>query len=76
MNMLTDFEVDRLQDIFSSLLLQLLVAFVLSKNVATKALQSPFVFLFTEAIVQFSALYNGYVYGLSFLFNSAFVIFF
>jgi hypothetical protein len=30
----------------------------------------------TEAIIIFSALYNGYLYGLSFLFNSAFNIVF
>lgn len=47
-----------------------------ASHLVQKALQRPFVFLFTEAIVQFSALYNGYLYGLSFLFNSAFVIVF
>ncbi|KAH8648445.1 major facilitator superfamily domain-containing protein [Xylariales sp. PMI_506] len=36
------------------------------------ALTRPFRFLFTEAIVIFGALYNGYLYGLSFLFNGAF----
>ncbi|KAF2265031.1 MFS general substrate transporter [Lojkania enalia] len=36
----------------------------------------PFRFLATEAIVQFSALYNGYLYGLSFLFNGAFHLIF
>ncbi|KAI1842231.1 hypothetical protein JX265_001409 [Neoarthrinium moseri] len=36
------------------------------------ALTRPFRFLFTEAIVVFGALYNGYLYGLSFLFNGAF----
>lgn len=36
------------------------------------ALTRPFRFLTTEAIVQFGALYNGYLYGLSFLFNGAF----
>lgn len=36
------------------------------------ALTRPFRFLFTEAIVIFAALYNGYLYGLSFLFNGAF----
>jgi MFS family permease len=41
-----------------------------------KALQRPFLFLGTEAIIIFSALYNGYLYGLSFLFNSAFGIVF
>lgn len=35
------------------------------------ALLRPFRFLFTEAIVVFGALYNGYLYGLSFLFNGA-----
>jgi MFS family permease len=36
------------------------------------ALTRPFRFLITEAIVIFGALYNGYLYGLSFLFNGAF----
>lgn len=36
------------------------------------ALTRPFRFLSTEAIVIFGALYNGYLYGLSFLFNGAF----
>ncbi|KAK7999146.1 polyamine transporter [Apiospora marii] len=36
------------------------------------ALTRPFRFLFTEAIVSLNALYNGYLYGLSFLFNIAF----
>ncbi|KAH6648792.1 MFS multidrug transporter-like protein [Truncatella angustata] len=36
------------------------------------ALTRPFRFLFTEAIIIFAALYNGYLYGLSFLFNGAF----
>ncbi|KAG9517424.1 MFS multidrug transporter-like protein, partial [Aureobasidium melanogenum] len=36
------------------------------------ALTRPFRFLFSEAIVIFGALYNGYLYGLSFLFNGAF----
>lgn len=36
------------------------------------ALARPFRFLGTEAIVQFGALYNGFLYGLSFLFNGAF----
>lgn len=35
-------------------------------------LSRPFRFLSTEAIVMFAALYNGYLYGLSFLFNGAF----
>jgi len=35
-------------------------------------LTRPFRFLASEAIVQFGALYNGYLYGLSFLFNGAF----
>lgn len=41
-------------------------------NFVTKALFRPFRFLTTEAIVIFAALYNGYLYGLSFLFNGAF----
>lgn len=36
------------------------------------AMTRPFRFLVTEAIIQFGALYNGYLYGLSFLFNGAF----
>ena len=40
------------------------------------ALLRPFKFLFTEAIIVFGALYNGYLYGLSFLFNSAFSLVF
>ncbi|PSN61323.1 MFS general substrate transporter [Corynespora cassiicola Philippines] len=40
------------------------------------ALARPFRFLATEAIVQFGALYNGYLYGLSFLFNGAFHLIF
>lgn len=36
------------------------------------ALTRPFRFLFTEAIIIFAAVYNGYLYGLSFLFNGAF----
>lgn len=37
-----------------------------------QALARPFRFLSGEAIVQFGALYNGFLYGLSFLFNGAF----
>ncbi|KAL1605459.1 hypothetical protein SLS60_005009 [Paraconiothyrium brasiliense] len=40
------------------------------------ALIRPFRFLVTEAIVQFGALYNGYLYGLSFLFNGVFHLIF
>ena len=40
------------------------------------ALLRPFRFLFTEAIVVFGSLYNGYLYGLSFLFNGAFTLVF
>lgn len=40
------------------------------------ALLRPFRFLFTEAIIFFGALYNGYLYGLSFLFNGAFSLVF
>lgn len=40
------------------------------------ALLRPFRFLFTEAIIVFGALYNGYLYGLSFLFNGAFALVF
>ena len=40
------------------------------------ALTRPFRFLFTEGIIVFGALYNGYLYGLSFLFNGAFSLVF
>ena len=40
------------------------------------SLARPFRFLTTEAIVVFGALYNGYLYGLSFLFNEAFTLVF
>ncbi|KAL9056934.1 MAG: hypothetical protein Q9162_002600, partial [Coniocarpon cinnabarinum] len=40
------------------------------------ALGRPFRFLITEAIIVFGALFNGYLYGLSFLFNTAFSIVF
>lgn len=40
------------------------------------ALLRPFRFLFTEAIIIFVTLYNGYLYGLSFLFNDAFALVF
>lgn len=39
-------------------------------------LSRPFRFLGTEAIIVFAALYNGYLYGLSFLFNTAFTLVF
>lgn len=37
-------------------------------------LSRPFRFLSTESIVVFCALYNGFLYGLSFLFNGAFTL--
>lgn len=40
------------------------------------ALTRPFRFLVTEGIVIFGAIYNGYLYGLSFLFNGAFPLIF
>lgn len=40
------------------------------------ALVRPFRFLFSEAIIVFGALYNGYLYGLTFLFNGAFGVVF
>jgi MFS family permease len=43
-----------------------------SKQLFGVALTRPFRFLAGEAIVQFGALYNGFLYGLSFLFNGAF----
>ena len=42
------------------------------KELFSVALARPFRFLTTEAIIIFGALYNGYLYGLSFLFNTAF----
>lgn len=39
-------------------------------------LSRPFRFLGTEAIIMFAAVYNGYLYGLSFLFNTAFTLVF
>ena len=47
-----------------------------AKELFSEALLRPFRFLFTEAIVIFAALYNGYLYGLSFLFNDAFALVF
>ena len=44
-----------------------------AKEIVQVALTRPFRFLVTEAIVIFGALYNGFLYGLSFLFNVAFV---
>ena len=46
------------------------------KELFKVALLRPFRFLFTEAIILFAALYNGYLYGLSFLFNDAFSLVF
>lgn len=42
------------------------------KQLFGTSLSRPFRFLATEAIIQFGALYNGFLYGLSFLFNGAF----
>ena len=47
-----------------------------SRQLFRVALLRPFRFLFTEAIIQFGAVYNGYLYGLSFLFNHAFPLIF
>lgn len=46
------------------------------KELFTVTLTRPFRFLASEAIITFAALYNGYLYGLSFLFNTAFVLVF
>ena len=46
------------------------------KQLFKVSLLRPFRFLFTEAIIVFAALYNGYLYGLSFLFNHAFALVF
>lgn len=42
------------------------------KSLFRVTLSRPFRFLTTETIVIFGALYNGFLYGLSFMFNSAF----
>jgi hypothetical protein len=42
------------------------------KNLFAVTLARPFTFLSTETIVIFGALYNGFLYGVSFMFNSAF----
>ncbi|KUI59671.1 Caffeine resistance protein 5 [Cytospora mali] len=47
-----------------------------AKELFTVALARPFRFLGTEAIILCAALYNGYLYGLSFLFNTAFALVF
>ena len=47
-----------------------------AKELFKDALLRPFRFLFTEAIIIFASLYNGYLYGLSFLFNGAFSLVF
>lgn len=39
-----------------------------AKNLFQKTLKRPFLFLVTKGIVIFCSLYNGYLYGLSFLF--------
>ena len=46
------------------------------KDLIQVALTRPFRFLAVEAIIIFGALYNGYLYGLSFLFNGAFTLIF
>lgn len=47
-----------------------------AKELFRLTLARPFRFLGTEAIIMFGALYNGYLYGLSFLFNTAFTLVF
>lgn len=46
------------------------------QRLLAKTLVRPFRFLCTEAIIVCGAMYNGYLYGLSFLFNGAFSIVF
>lgn len=46
------------------------------KDLFTITLARPFRFLGTELIIVCAALYNGYLYGLSFLFNTAFALVF
>ena len=45
-------------------------------ELSKRTLTRPIRFLTTEAIIIFAALYNGYLYGLSFLFNGAFSLVF
>lgn len=47
-----------------------------AKDLFRVTLSRPFRFLGTEAIIMFGALFNGYLYGLSFLFNTAFTLVF
>ncbi|KAJ4424406.1 hypothetical protein N0V82_000927 [Gnomoniopsis sp. IMI 355080] len=47
-----------------------------TKELFRVTLSRPFRFLGTEAIIIFAALFNGYLYGLSFLFNTAFTLVF
>lgn len=47
-----------------------------TKELFRITLSRPFRFLGTEAIIIFAALFNGYLYGLSFLFNTAFTLVF
>lgn len=47
-----------------------------TKELFRVTLSRPFRFLGTEAIIIFAALFNGYLYGLSFLFNTAFSLVF
>lgn len=47
-----------------------------AKELFRVTLSRPFRFLGSEAIIMFGALYNGYLYGLSFLFNTAFTLVF
>ena len=42
------------------------------KQLMRVSLLRPFYFLFTEPVIIFCALYNGYLFGLTFLFNGAF----
>lgn len=46
------------------------------KQLFKVTLTRPFVFLFSEPITYFSALYNGFIYGVVFLFNEAFPLVF
>ncbi|KUJ16879.1 MFS multidrug transporter-like protein [Mollisia scopiformis] len=46
------------------------------KHLINISLARPFHFMFTEPVIMFCAAYNGYLFGLTFLFNGAFALVF
>lgn len=46
------------------------------KHLINISLAKPFHFMFTEPVIMFCAAYNGYLFGLTFLFNGAFALVF